>query len=62
MRNVTHAVAGVNDHPTTWDRIGTVAARTGVTDETVRNWCKTGAIEARKVGGTWLVKSGQFDG
>jgi excisionase family DNA binding protein len=62
MSNVSDAIPRVNDSPTTWERIRTIAERTGVTDETVRTWCKTGAIDARKVGGTWLVRGGQFDG
>jgi excisionase family DNA binding protein len=33
-----------------------LASILGKTERTVRRWCASGAIPARRIGGTWLIK------
>jgi excisionase family DNA binding protein len=40
---------------TTPGRPPRIAKKVGVSEDTVRNWCKSGAIKAVRIGGSWFV-------
>src|SRR3954447_11611538 len=38
-----------------WVALKVAAADCGVTYETARGWCAAGSVQARRIGGRWLV-------